>query len=417
MFKSNFPNILLPPSVLSVAGLNGYIQSLLEQDQELLQVWVTGEVSSANAHRSGLFFTLQDPDTKAALRCIVWNTQLESLAMMPVPGEQVIVLGRIRLYPQRGEYQLVVWQSLPAGEGLLALRYRQLRDRLAAEGMFDLSRKQSLPPHPQTVAVVTSRQAAAWGDIQRTLQSRYPGLWVILSPAFVQGDQAPASIATAIQRVIQDGRAQVLLLSRGGGASEDLACFNDERVVRAIAECPIPVITGIGHERDQSLADLVADVCAHTPTAAAQRVVPDLLELKIQHQERVRSLISSLSICFNRAQGPLEQQRIRLQRLPLNLYLSQEIRTIARLKQQLIQAGRQQLQHQRSQQKLLAQTLHSLDPQVILERGYAVVRHSSGAVVRTAATLQLGEELRIQLASGQVKVKITELPPTVNEKA
>lgn len=414
---SHFPNILVPPAVLSVAGLNSYIQSLLEEDPELLQVWVTGEVSSASSHRSGLFFTLQDPDARAALRCVVWNTQQESLAMVPVPGEQVIVLGRIRLYPQRGEYQLVVWQSLPAGEGLLALRYRQLRDRLAAEGLFDSARKRALPSHPQTIAVVTSSQAAAWGDIQRTLRSRYPGLQVLLSTAIVQGAQAPTSIVSAIQRVSRDGRAQVLLLSRGGGASEDMACFNDERVVRAIAECPIPVITGIGHDRDESLADLVADVCAHTPTAAAQQIVPDLLELQLQHDERVRTLVSVLAICFNQAKENLQQQRLRLQRLPLALYLSQERRELARLQQRLVQVSKQKVQHQQVHQQLLTQKLYSLNPQTILQRGYAVVRQRGGALVRRASTLQPGQELDIQLASGQVKVRITEISAIPDEQA
>ncbi|NEQ23115.1 MAG: exodeoxyribonuclease VII large subunit, partial [Microcoleus sp. SIO2G3] len=262
----SFSDSLVPEVTLSVAGLTDYIQELLEQDEQLRQVWVSGEVSSANRHRSGLFFTLQDPDSKASIQCVVWTSQLSKLVQLPVSGEQLIVLGSLRVYPQRGQYQLSVWQALPAGEGLQALRYRQLRNRLEAEGLFDEERKRSLPTHPQIIGVVTSPQAAAWGDIQRTLKRRYPGLQVLLSPAQVQGELAPASIVVAIERVKRDGRAQLLILSRGGGASEDLACFNDERVVRAIAECSIPVLTGIGHQRDESLADLVADAYAHTPT-------------------------------------------------------------------------------------------------------------------------------------------------------
>ena len=196
---------------------------------------------------------------------------------MPAVGEQIIVLGSIRLYPARGEYQLSVWQAIPAGVGLQALRFQQLKNRLTAEGLFDDERKQPLPTHPQTIAVVTSPTAAAWGDIQKTLKSRYPGLQVLFSPATVQGEQAPNSIAKAIQRVEKDGRAEVLILGRGGGAVEELACFNDERVVRAIAECSIPIITGIGHQRDESLADLAADASVHTPTAAAEIVVPSLM--------------------------------------------------------------------------------------------------------------------------------------------
>ncbi|HEY9806214.1 MAG TPA: exodeoxyribonuclease VII large subunit, partial [Candidatus Obscuribacterales bacterium] len=157
------PDLLVPDTALSVAGLTAYIQALLEQDHQLQQIWVTGEVSSANRYRSGLFFTLQDPDAKAAISCVVWSSQLGKLVTLPTPGEQIIILGRIHLHPQRGHYQLIVWQALPAGEGLRALRYRQLRHRLEAEGLFDPQRKRSLPVHPQVVAVVTSPRAAAWG--------------------------------------------------------------------------------------------------------------------------------------------------------------------------------------------------------------------------------------------------------------
>ena len=273
-------NFDFPDHTLSVAGLTDYLRLLLEQDQILRQVWVTGEVSSASHHRSGLFFTLKDTDGTASIKCVAWNSQLAKLAQMPVAGEQLIILGSIRVYPQRGEYQLTVWQVLPAGVGLQALRYQQLKKRLEAEGLFDTDRKRSLPPHPQTIAVVTSPTAAAWGDIQKTLKHRYPGLHILFSPATVQGEQAPTSIVKAIERVIKDGRAEVLILSRGGGAVEELACFNDERVVIAVANCSIPVITGIGHQRDESLTDLVADICVHTPTAAAETEVPPLLIYK-----------------------------------------------------------------------------------------------------------------------------------------
>src|SRR5919199_6930705 len=164
---------LFPEATVSVAGLTDYIQELLEQDNQLRQVWVTGEVKSANQHRSGLFFTLQDPDSKASIQCVVWTSQLSKLVQLPVSGEQLIILGTIRVYPQRGQYQLSVWQAIPAGEGLQALRYRQLRNRLEAEGLFDQARKRSLPSHPRIIGVVTSPQADAWGDIQRTLRRRY----------------------------------------------------------------------------------------------------------------------------------------------------------------------------------------------------------------------------------------------------
>ncbi|WP_009632556.1 exodeoxyribonuclease VII large subunit [Synechocystis sp. PCC 7509] len=394
---------------ISVGGITAYIQELLEQDGQLRQVWITGEVSSTNHHRRGLFFTLTDPQDKAAISCVAWNGQLEKLAQIPVMGEQVIVLGSIRLYPGRGQYQLTVWQSLPAGVGLLALRYRQLRGFLQAEGLFDNERKKPLPPHPQIVAVVTSASAAAWGDTQKTLGQRYPGLHVLFSPAIVQGEQAPASIIKAIERVEKDKRAEVLILARGGGATEELACFNDERVVRAIANCSIPVITGIGHQRDESLADLVADAYAHTPTAAAEQVVPELTTLYAEHQERLQGLQRAATGQIASVQNRLHRLQSRLQRLPLERQIQQQKQLIGWQKQQLVQVTQNQLQNVTLHCRFLQEKLATLDPKAVLKRGYAVLRTEKGAIARSSSELAKEQELLVQLGTGQVKVKVTEI--------
>ena len=401
-------NLALPNSALSIAGLTAYIQDLLEQDDHLRQVWVTGEVSSAAHHRSGLFFTLQDPEARASLNCVVWSSQIDKLATAPEVGEQAIVLGQIRLYPQRGQYQLTVWQVLPAGAGLRALRDRQLRNRLAAEGLFEPERKRALPAHATTVAVVTSPQAAAWGDIQRTLRRRYPGLHVVLSPAIVQGDQAPASIVQAIRRVDQDGRADVLIVSRGGGAIEDLACFNDERVVRAISECVVPVIAGIGHQRDETLADLTADACAHTPTAAAELAVPQLADLTAEHENRAAELLDTLTHRMAREQSRVHSLRDRLRRLHLDRRILQEQQSLTWKRQQLKQNSTLQMQQATQHCQLLRQKLATLDPQAVLKRGYAVVRQE-GAIVRSSADLQPDQEVTVLLGQGQVQAKVTKI--------
>ena len=404
-----FSDSLIPEAALSVGGLTDYIQELLEQDDQLRQVWVTGEVSSANRHRSGIFFTLQDPDSKALIQCVVWSSQLSKLVQVPMPGEQLILMGSIRLYPQRGQYQLSVWQALPAGEGLQALRDRQLRNRLEAEGLFDEARKRSLPYHPRIIGVVTSPQAAAWGDIQRTLRRRYPGLRVLFSPAQVQGELAPASIVAAIERVERDGRAQLLILSRGGGSSEDLACFNDERVVRAIADCSIPVLTGIGHQRDESLADLVADAYAHTPTAAAELAVPELVTLYAEHQQRQRALTDTVTEVLEASHNQLQRLQERLRRLPLERQLRAEQKAIAQKRQQLVQSSSRRLSQATQHCQFLRQQLATLDPEKVLKRGYAVVRSENGTIARSAANLVPGQELQIQLGEGQVKVTVTKI--------
>ena len=400
------PNLLTAPDVISVGGLTQYLQTLLEEDEQLIQVWITGEVSSVNHHRSGLFFTLQDPQESASIRCVIWSSYLDKVVCRPERGEQIIVLGRIRLYPQRGEYQLMVWQSLQAGEGLLALRYKQLRDRLTAEGLFDPEFKKELPSFPKTIAVVTSPQAAAWGDIQRTLKASHPGLHVLLSPSLVQGEQAPNAIVKAVQRIEADGRAEVIILSRGGGSSEDLSCFNDERVVRAIAECSIPIISGIGHQRDESLADLAADGYAHTPTAAAELAVPHLETIRQDHQERLDRLYWNVRDRLDDAMQAHSSRCLRLQRIRPDQKLNQELKHIQNLKQTLNQLVQQRLERQLQHQNLLREKLEVLDPHSILKRGYALARNEQGKVVRDRTHIQTGDILDLQLANDSIQVQV-----------
>ncbi|MEZ2248324.1 exodeoxyribonuclease VII large subunit [Microcoleus sp.] len=373
---------------LSVARLTSYLQDLLEGDRRLQSLWVTGEVASVSEHPSGTYFTLCDADKSAAIRCVVWKSQRPKLLEKPTKGAQLLVLGSLRVYKTRGEYQLNVSQSLPAGEGLQALRLEQLRSRLEAEGLFSPARKRPIPTHPKIVAVVTSDTSAAWGDIQRTLTQRYPRLQVLLSPTAVQGESAPAEIVRAIARVELDGRADAIVLGRGGGAAEDLACFNDERVVRAIGNCAIPIITGIGHERDESLADLVADRRAHTPTAAAEQAVPNLADIYFQHRQRVVNLAQVVRSRFQKEEKHLQQLQNRLKRLPVTS------RT---------------LQQASGKLEVLQQKLSALNPAAVLERGYAAAIQSDGTIVRSTEGLVLGEELTLKLSRGVVKVKIVEI--------
>lgn len=409
---SNSAVALIADTALSVTGLTDYIRLLVEEDEHLRQIWVKGEVSSANNHRVGLFFTLQDPDGGAAIKCVIWKSQLGKLAQLPKSGEQLIVLGSLRLYPARGEYQLSVWQTLPAGVGLQALRYQQLKKRFEAEGLFDPERKKPLPSHPRTIAVVTSPTAAAWGDIQKTLKQRYPGLHVLFSPATVQGEQAPGSIVKAIKRVEKDKRAEVLILSRGGGAVEELACFNDERVVRVVAECPIPVITGIGHQRDESLVDLVADRKVHTPTAAAELVVPALAELYCQHQERVAALHEVTGDFYKSAADRLQLIENRLRRLGLDGKVEQELQTLNWKRRRLLQGTTLQLQQCSGHVEMLKQKLATLDPKAVLKRGYAVVRQENGTIARSANDLTQGDRLLVQLNQGEIQVQVTQIKNT-----
>lgn len=375
-------------TAISVAELTTYLRDLIESDPLLEKVLVAGEVSSINQHPKGLFFTLCDPHENVAIQCVVWNSLRSRLTQQPQRGELLLVLGSLRLFPKRGEYRLTVYQAIAIGEGLQALQYQQLRSRLQAEGLFELDRKRPLPSHPQTIAVITSPTAAAWGDIKRTLEQRYPRLHILFSPATVQGLDAPNSIVEAIEKVNRDDRAETIILARGGGAVEDLSCFNDERVVRAIAASKIPIITGIGHQRDESLADLVADFSAHTPTAAAETAVPLYSQLAIEHQQRIETLIEAFSRRIELESEHLQGLETRLRRFPLT-------------SPQLIKAT--------SRCQLLRQKLIALDPRSVLQRGYAVVRAKDDNIVRSTDNLATEQELKIQLSRGVIKVKITEI--------
>ncbi|TAD79441.1 MAG: exodeoxyribonuclease VII large subunit [Oscillatoriales cyanobacterium] len=389
-----------------VALLNQWLKDWVESQPALHRVWTIGEVSSAKQFPSGLYFTLADPESEAAIGCVVWRGQADRLATRPQPGQQVTVLGELQVWAKRGEVKLVVWQVLPAGEGLQALRLQQLRDRLAADGLFDPARRRSLPDRPQMIAVVTSPRAAAWGDIQRTLLQRSPGLQVLLSPALVQGDQAPASLIEAIDRVVTDGRAEVLIVSRGGGATEDLSCFNDEQLVRCLADCPIPTITGIGHQRDESLCDLVADWCAHTPTAAAERAAPSLADLQGMVADRTLALKLAMDRYLGDRADQIATLRQRLGHQRPDRQLQRATDRQASLQQRLLQAIGYRLDREQQRQTALAQTLRSLNPAQVLQRGYALARDADGAIVRRVDQLKPGDRLTLQLAEGAVQVQV-----------
>ncbi len=401
----------VPDGALSVAGVTQYLQALIEQDPVLHRVWVVGEIANVSDRNGHLFMTLQEPDGTATLQAIAWKSIRPKLTVEPEAGTQVFVLGQLRVYAQRGQYQLTALQILPAGEGLQALRRRQLYQRLATEGVFDDAVKRPLPPFPNCLAVVTSAQAAAWGDIQRTLRERHPGLRVLLSTATVQGATAPESIVAALARVVADGRAEVIILARGGGAREDLNAFDDERVVRAIADCPIPIITGIGHQRDETLADLTADFCAHTPTAAAERAVPSLADLWLAHRDRTQRLSWMLQSTLQRQTETLTILRRRLTQVHPEWILRQEQQRLQHCRDRLYQVVQHRLQREHQRCTLLKQTLKTLDPESILRRGYALVRTEGDRLLEDASTVSPGDRVYIQLAYGSLTAQVLSHEP------
>ena len=391
------------PSVLSVSQVSRYLKELLETDEVLQDVWVRGEISGCRMYPSGhCYFTLKDAE--AQLPCVFFkNARVRSAAPELRDGMAIAANGRISLYERDGKLQLYVEDVELIGEGALFLRFEQLKARLAAEGLFDASRKRPIPPSPSVIGIVTSPQAAALRDMLRVLRARYPLARVILSPALVQGAEAPAAIAEALDLLNEHGEAKVVILGRGGGSIEELWAFNEEVVARAIARSRIPVISGVGHETDFTIADFVADYRASTPTAAAAAAVPDIAEWRAHVLELQQQLTEFMEAFLGDQHGQLERTKRELLRLDPRYQLE-------RLQQRLddtsalLQARMQHILSLRSERlRGLALRLHSLSPSLTIARGYAIVRRDADQTVITSEQqVQPGDELTIQVTDGHI---------------
>src|SRR5947209_1358608 len=302
------------PSIFSVAQVSRYLKEVLETDDILQVIWVQGEISCCKTYSSGhCYFTLKDAE--AQLACVFFKqARLRSSAPDLRDGMAIAANGRISLYERDGKLQLYVEYVEPLGDGALFLRFEQLKARLEAEGLFDTERKRPLPSQPAVIGIVTSPQAAALRDILRVLRSRYPLAEVILAPTLVQGAEAPASIAAALDLLNEHAEADVVIVGRGGGSIEELWAFNEEVVARAIARSRIPVISGVGHETDFTIADFVADYRASTPTAAATAAVPDIEEWRSDILEKQQTLTALMQEYLSELSEQLERAQIDLRR-------------------------------------------------------------------------------------------------------
>jgi exodeoxyribonuclease VII large subunit len=391
----------------SVTSLTRFIRHLLESDYDLQDVWVVGEVSNCSRPTSGhLYFTLKD--VNASLRCVMWRTDFQRQKFIPRDGDAVEVHGSIGLYEANGLYQLYVDQIRATGEGLLFQEFLKLKERLEAEGLFDPERKRPIPRIPGCIGIVTSPSGAALRDILNTLKRRCPMARVVISPAPVQGEEAPAMLIAALEGLEREVKPDVILLARGGGSIEDLWAFNDERLVRAIVACSVPVICGVGHETDFTLADFAADLRAPTPTAAAERAAADRAELLGSLQDWSRSLNQLI-------RSHLKTPRWRLDELGLLLQMNSprsRIRSDRQRLDDLARRGMAALAHamllERTRILSLEQRLRALNPQAVLRRGFAVVTGPEGVLVRSVKQVQAGDQLQVQVSDGSFGVQVDE---------
>lgn len=414
---------------LTIRALTAYLKRKFDADPYLEKVYVTGEISNLGRRRGRhLYFSIKDPEGQAVISAAMFS-YANRLKFVPEEGMKVNAVGRIQVYEPSGTYSIILEQMTPDGIGELFLAYEQLKKKLAAEGLFQLP-KRPLPFFPKKIAVVTSPTGAVIEDIARTVQRRFPMAQVVLFPALVQGDKAAASVVKQIKRIDASGEYDTLIVGRGGGAIEDLWAFNDETLARTIAAAKIPIISSVGHETDNTLADLVADHRAATPTAAAELATPVTLaqlvarlnELQLRLTVRMKALITSRQQRLARvAQRPIFQQPDRLyvgynQRVDqLSQRLSQQMqqrlvmaqhqldnltRRQRQLRQTLLQAPREKVQ-------LLTAKLDLMSPLKILTRGY-VVLSKADQVVRHVDELQPEDKVTVRLADGQATAKIIE---------
>jgi exodeoxyribonuclease VII large subunit len=386
--------------VYSVSQVTGYIKNLFDVDFLLQDMWVEGEVSNYSQSAAGhVYFTLKD--AQAQLRCVLWRNQVARLEYLPANGNAVLAHGRASVYEAQGHYQLYVDQIQPLGAGALFLQFEALKDKLQKEGLFAAERKRSLPCFPRRLGVVTSPSGAAIRDILQILGRRYPLAELIIAPTLVQGDEAPPQIVAAIEALNTHTDVDAIIVARGGGSLEELWAFNDERVARAIFASRVPVISGIGHETDYTIADLVADLRAPTPSAAAEMAAPDQSGLRDQIQQHRASLVQQEAQLMAARRSSLEHASALLRRFSPRAILDRRRQELDERQQRMATQQEHQLQLLRQRLLGVSLRLQALSPQATLERGYAIVsRRDNAAVVTRTAQVQSGDRIDVRVSDG-----------------
>jgi exodeoxyribonuclease VII large subunit len=446
-----------PPQreILTISRLNREARMLLERG--LGSVWLEGEISNLSRPGSGhWYFSLKDE--AAQVRCAMFRTR-NLLVRFPMrDGMHVLARGRVSLYEARGEFQVVVDHLEEAGEGLLRRRFEELKQKLQAEGLFDPRHKQPLPTLPRRIGVITSPTGAAIRDILHVLRRRFPAIPVLVYPVPVQGESAPREIAQALRLASERAECDVLIVARGGGSLEDLWAFNDEGVARAMFDCPIPIVSGIGHEVDFTIADFVADERAPTPSGAAERVVPDRAEWSRriattsariagamrrrladvrgvllshekglarnhpgarlrEHAQRLDELHGRLALAaqtrLDRARARLGSARALLARASPAVRVAAFAVRLESCRRALVAAGRNGIAQPRSRLELVMRTLHAVSPLATLERGYAIVTDAQGHVLQEAARVGPGDTIGARLAHGHLTARVVTVEPGV----
>ena len=398
-------------TVLSITQLNEYIRARMDADPMLTQVAVRGEVSNYKLYPSGHhYFTLKDEG--GALRCVLFKGNAVRLRFRVENGMKLIAMGRVSVYPRDGAYQLYCTALAMDGVGDLYAAFEQMKQKLAAQGLFDPAHKKPIPRYPGTIGIVTSSAGAAIHDMLRILGKRYPLTQVRLFPVRVQGAGASQEIAAAIRYANHYRLADVLIVGRGGGSMEDLWAFNEEPVAYAIYESAIPVISAVGHEPDVTIADYVADLRAATPSNAAELAVPDQDSLR----QSLDSISSAMAGTLSRQLKAARQHWLVLSQSPVlrdpTVYLSQQGKSLDLLKNRLISAQNQGISGRKQAYIALVSKLDAMSPLKVLTRGYAVTRKETGEIIRSIRQAELGERISIRVSDGSLSATVMDKEET-----
>lgn len=398
---------MIEPKIFTVGQINRYIRNLLENDFILSSLLVKGEISNFKAHSSGhLYFTLKD--ASGALSCVMFRQDAAGLPFEPENGMQVVVYGHVSLYEKTGQYQLYAEFLEPLGIGALQVAFEQLKEKLAAEGLFDGDFKREIPKNPSCIAVITSPTGAAVRDILQIVKRRDPNVKVAIFPTLVQGEQAAADIVRSLKLVNEWGKADVIILGRGGGSMEDLWCFNDENVARAVFASEIPVISAVGHETDFTITDFVADMRAPTPSAAAELATTPLTErreafhrLELRLERDISALLTS---CRRRLD--LLKSRPVMERPLERIYRT--MMDVEETQQRLDKEMTNRLMQRAERWQYLTNRLEAASPLAVMSRGYVMAVTSSGKLLTSVKQAEVGDRVTLHLQDGKIETNIQE---------
>lgn len=392
-------------NIYTVSDLTKYIKSQFDRDAKLVSVFIRGELSNFKCHYSGhCYFTLKD--TGAQIRGVMFKSRAQFLKFEPKDGLKVVAYGQVTIFERDGQYQLYTDQLIPDGIGELSLAFNQLKEKLTAEGLFDESRKKALHLLPRAVGIITSPTGAALRDIITVAKRRHPGMPLILYPVQVQGLEAPGQIVQAIKAFNRLKNVDVIIAGRGGGSIEELWAFNDEQVVRAIAESDIPIVSAVGHQTDYTLADFAADCRAATPSQAAELVVPDMYELKRYIKTLQTMLETNIRTYIKERRQLIRQLRDSKVFLQPEKFFADKRQTTDLYVERLGQAMQKTILAKHHALKVSAEKLSVLNPLDVLGRGYSLARTPEGKIINNAGQVTPGQTLEIILSQGRLDVEV-----------